>query len=228
MTYDATMVVEPYWHLLDDVHAWDYSMYRPLKPTIQWLEERIRTRGRHVYLTELPQLGKDIDKSLSAGRLVLSKETEDAFGVRRIGLTALPYDPLINLIFDLESETECYFDGGLKAKDRAPLIRWNPDPTALFFLRQFLYMYKKLEVPCPVKNVRKTADAFFDIDDELRCSTLLWDMDPEFFDNSYVNLKEYLSFERGFDEEVRSGRLESAGPSTRLRRALQTLDKVRD
>jgi hypothetical protein len=70
------------------------------------------------------------------------------------------------------------FLGGLYAMvfESDGMLKEHPDVEAYLFLRQVLYLAKKLELPCPEECVRQTVEAFFETDRSLpEPTTGFWD-----------------------------------------------------
>lgn len=167
-TIDRDTVCEPLWAVLKDIPTCgNRSLWKRLKSSYQGIESRVRTRGVGLLLDHFPAAGKHLDKALSRGFInfnllpdELTFKGEPVF-----------FAELYELIFDLEDENPY----GNHA------IRWNVDPTWVFYLRTLLYMYKKLEVACPPERVGHTVLDFYRMDLDLRKPSLHWNNEDIYY-----------------------------------------------
>jgi hypothetical protein len=206
-------------HVIEDIAAWDASLKDQLMNDLVKIDRIVRTRGLRLLLSDFPKLGKALDRSLSACELLLPDDNQVT--VSR-GKKKSPrwFSSLFDRIFDTNMTT------GWPSNNTCCIL-WNVDPTAVSFLRQLLYMYKKLVVPCPTDAVLRTAEEFFTIDMELREPWLPWDQDPTFFEGALGNIRNQLSFSRLLEVESKLDMLPSNMANTAtLRKAMYYLDCV--
>lgn len=167
------MACDPLWAVLKDCAAWDRRLWKSLKGDLYYLQERVKHRGMYDLLVSLPEAGKHFDACLSAG-FFNSTGYPSVLPMCCSGEPQL-FRALYELVFDFESDT---LTQGIHA------IRYDADPNAIFFLRTFLYLYKKLEVECPRDKILDAVKDFKAIDQGLREPSLHWDAHPVFFESS--------------------------------------------
>lgn len=171
MSNATDMVLEPLRQVLKDVSAWFPELETHLLSEFQRLESICATRGAfQVLMSDLPKAGKHLDKCLSRGFIQLGGYPH-TLGSLKKG-TQLFYK-LYSLIFE----------GCTAGRD----LLSDSDVTAVFALRQVLYLYKKLEVDCPTAAVKRSVEEFQVIDEVLYEPSHPWASDvPEDFWNSFV------------------------------------------
>lgn len=116
------------------------------------------SHGLHGLISMLPRIGKHLDRCLSDGKFV--------------------QDPDVPLSGTLKGSVLPVFLGELYGLvfDSAGMLKEHPDVEAILFLRQVLYLAKKLQLPCPEENVRQTVATFFETDRSLpEPTTRFWD-----------------------------------------------------
>jgi hypothetical protein len=159
--------LKPFAALFLDLVAWDSSLLSPLFKDLVTLNSLVTTRGLPVIMIDLPDAGKVVDHALSSGWLDLSL-LPNAFGRRR---------------WDEQFLLECLFE---KVFDDEGRLREDVDPNSVLFLRQVLYLAKKVRKQCSEKATAAEVDAFLKIETATRVPSLHWDEDellnPEGFD----------------------------------------------
>lgn len=117
----------------------------------------VKQRGIHLFVVDLPAMGKHLDKCLAAGKYTLSGLP---LTKRVSGRVVIPsfLRGLYLLVFEP--------DGRLKE---------DCDIEAVFFLRQILYVAKKTQLPCSQKAVDDEVVDFFLVDRHLPQQELFWD-----------------------------------------------------
>lgn len=110
------------------------------------------SRGLTFLLSDLPKIGKDYDSALSSGVFPIEKYES--------GIKGVTFRYLLSDTFDLTT-------GELH----------TCDPNVVFFTRQLLYLFKDLEIDCPVENIHKTVQKFIDVERELREPSGSWHSD---------------------------------------------------
>lgn len=123
------------------------------------LRSLIESRGLSFAMIDLPDLGKHFDKCLSEGRLTLSSIAGSRPYKRGSTIPRL-FKGLWILVFDEKG-----------------VLRDDPDIQAIRYLRQLLYVAKKLEVACDDSKTWEHVNEFFRIDLEARSPSLNWDED---------------------------------------------------
>jgi hypothetical protein len=110
------------------------------------LEALVEQRGLHVYMVDLPAVGKHLDRCLSSGQYILSGLP---LTKRFSGRVVIPkfLRGLYLLVFH-----------------ESGLLREDYDVEAIFFLRQILYVAKKAVYPCSVASIRTEVREFYDTD----------------------------------------------------------------
>jgi hypothetical protein len=138
-----------------DIVAWDEDLRTSLTMDYLWLEKIVTTRGISFIMIDMPEGGKVIDQAISQGRL-WSAMLPESFGKcrnhRREFLTGL-----IDRIFDDEG-----------------FLRKLVDPSAIRFLRQVLYLAKKVRKECSDAAVLAEVETFRKVDRTLRPFSLNW------------------------------------------------------
>jgi hypothetical protein len=161
-------------------------------------------RGIHLFVVDLPRVGKHLDRCLSNGEYILSGLPLTKRVSKRVVIPKL-FRGLYLLIFE-----------------KSGLLREDCDLEAVFFLRQLLYTAKKAALSCDDEKVQKEISAFFAVDDCLPDVDNVWaavsvsDREMEEAHPSFSDSPLYLSRLAALDESERK----------RLSVFLRTLDKV--
>ena len=139
------------------------------------LRRVVAQRGIHVYLVDLPALGKHLDRCLASGeycasQLPLSRQVSSAVKIPEL------FRGLYLLIFDNSGK-----------------LREDYNVEALLFLRQLLYCAKKVELDCGTDGKVDEVNEFIRTDSELPEPERFWDLDH---DTTGVAGETY----RGFDK----------------------------
>lgn len=170
------------------------------------LESHAQSVGDRVFLIDLPNIGKALDKALDVGvlshiGLPLSRAINTRTTVPRL------FQGLWLLVFEL--------DGCLKS---------SVDPQPIFFLRQLYLGQKKFRKECPPDVTYATVEEFVNVDQQLPPPSLLWDSsDPVAWVPNRHSVYDRLD-DHGFLE----GELSPFWDSAHLRPMLDTVQKVCD
>jgi hypothetical protein len=115
------------------------------------------TRGLGFFLLDLPALGKHFDKCLSSGFYVAPALP---LGTNRWPTSPIPrfLSGLVIRVFERDSGR----------------LRSDADVTVIAFLRQLYYFAKGYRRDCSTKRAEKAIAEFFEVDREVRPSTLNW------------------------------------------------------
>ncbi|UJQ85476.1 MAG: putative replicase protein [Frobavirus nemorishabitans] len=143
-----------------DVRGTFPRLHKELERDEQRLHSLVKTRGLRVITLDLPAVGKEFDRSLSEGRLLL---TSSYLTGRRSKDSPIPrlFGGLVMLVFD-----------------KCGMLRVNPDDkhiNAVRFLRQLFLLGKKWQVSCAESLTFKEVREFFRIDEAIQRPTLPWD-----------------------------------------------------
>ena len=120
------------------------------------ITQQSKQRGLPFFTIELPEIGKQLDASLSRGRLNLDGLPHTR-GTHRGSRIPKLFQGLWKRIFCLDG-----------------LLREDADPTAVFFLRQLLYVAKKVELECSERYLYDTVKEFFHVEAILPPTPNLW------------------------------------------------------
>lgn len=150
-----------YGAILKDCAAWYPDDRRGLERDHSRLLSYTDSRGISVFTLDLPALGKEFDRSLSRGHLTRSGLPLSR-SARRADLIPRLFQGLYRRVFRKDG---CLLD--------------QPDPKAIFFIRTLLYTGKKWKMNCGVSKTVKAVNEFYQVDGELRLSSLNWE-DPNF------------------------------------------------
>ena len=138
-----------------DIVAWDEDLRTSLTMDYLWLEKLVTTRGISFIMIDMPEAGKVIDQALSYGRL-WSGTLPESFGKNRQHRREF-LSGLIDRIFDEQG-----------------FLRDPVDISAIRFLRQILYLSKKVRKECSNATILAEVETFRDIDNALRPFSLSW------------------------------------------------------
>ncbi len=116
----------------------------------------VSTRGISVVMIDFPAACKKLDAALSGEWLDVG-DLPSTFGVRDLDHSNWLFGCLFRELF--------HEDG---------LIKESIDLNCLFFLRQLLLLYKKVDIPCPPKAVDLAIDDFVQIESQMRRPTGQW------------------------------------------------------
>lgn len=138
----------------------DYAtFYDDLSKEIEHAEKLVRTRGQHEYvLIDNPDLGKIFDKGLSSGSL----HWKAIYSIRD---TKGGRERIASIFSHIFVENGPGLTGG---KEIADLV---------YFVRQYLYLFKKASIQCPQSSIEDAVDDFISIDQGLRVPDGTWDRD---------------------------------------------------
>lgn len=140
--------------LIKDIAAYDGSLRTDLEKDLFRLKAITETRGLPFMMIDMPEAGKVVDFSLSRG-VILWDRLPESFG------KANPYPKFLGSLFSrVFSE-----DGALLP---------GVDPNHIFFLRQVLYLAKKVRKDCSDAAVLEEVNNFYKVDANLRIPSLSW------------------------------------------------------
>lgn len=171
--------LKPFAALFLDLVAWDSELLSPLLRDLASLNRLVSTRGLPIIMIDLPDAGKVVDHALSSGWLNLSLLPK-VFGRRK---------------WDEEFLFECLFK---KVFDDDGRTHTDLDPNSVFFLRQVLYLAKKVRKECSKTALLSEVEAFRKIETECRIPTLRWDLDTLFPYWGANDHQQSLSFVDGY------------------------------
>jgi len=162
------------------------------------LRRLVESRGINALCVDLVRAGKHLDRCLAGGEYKLSGLPATQRVSKRVVIPKF-LRGLYLLVFD---ET-----GRLKEE---------PDIEAIIFLRQILFVAKKVELPCPVVNISNEVREFYDVDLSLP--------EPEcFWNESTPTLEDAATFAPEFRRDsLYISRVKERGDAS-LRRILSTL-----
>lgn len=142
--------------VLEDYRRVDPTMTTTLHKDFNRCVNLVTTRGISVVMIDFPEASKILDDSLSSGFIEWSS-LPSVFGK-----TELHHDKwLFGNIF-------------LKLFDEDGYLKDPVDITSLFFLRQILLLYKKVDLPCSAKAVDEAIGEFVKIEGQMRRPTGQW------------------------------------------------------
>ncbi len=149
----------PYAAVFKDVTAWAPELQSSLERDYQRLVQVVTTRGIPFICIDMPEAGKLLDVSLSRGWIQFA-ELPPTFG-------------------KVSKDTGGYFLKELFLKVFTPdgYLREDCDVQYIYFLRQVLYLAKKVNLPCSDAALEAATKEFVQIDAQLRRPTLNWDLD---------------------------------------------------
>jgi hypothetical protein len=137
---------------LDSKHD---SLCHHLNCLVSDILSELRHRGPRVLLIHLPEVGKMFDKGLSSSFDWAGFSSSDHTRFSRRSLKHVMYD-----VFDDVGRTR----DEITADD-------------IFFVRQFLYLFKKYSIDCPFETTKETVNDFVKIDQGLREPSGSWNSD---------------------------------------------------
>jgi hypothetical protein len=138
-----------------DIAAWDEDLRNSLTMDYLWIERLVKTRGMAFIMIDMPEGGKVVDQAFQEGRLwagLLPNSFGRVLNRRREFLSGL-----MSRVFD---------DDGFLLKDA--------DAKAVYFLRQVLYLAKKVRKECSDAAVLAEVEEFKKVDCGLRSPSLNW------------------------------------------------------
>lgn len=143
--------------LFKDIAAYDGELQPTLSADLLRIEKLTITRGLPFLMIDFPEAGKVVDFSLSRGVISWSA-LPPSFGTRN----GHP-----KLLWGLFHRVFCE-DGTLMP---------DVDPNHIYFLRQVLYLCKKVRKECSNAAILAEVNEFRKVDEALRNPTLSWDSD---------------------------------------------------
>ncbi|DAD51287.1 TPA_asm: RNA-directed RNA polymerase [ssRNA phage Gephyllon.1_27] len=127
-------------------------------------------RGLGFFTLDLPAIGKVLDRSLANGYLHLDSSPHCRRVSRSVKVPRI-FRGLWLRVFEPTCE-----------------LRAHPDVNAILFLRQILYLAKKVKHPCSRDRVYDSVREFYQVDKNLRDSTIRWDLDDPDFSGRRLSL----------------------------------------
>lgn len=163
--------------LIKDMVAWDPGLRIPLSRDLNRIELMVNTRGVSFLMIDMPEAAKVVDHALSRGKIDPS-QLPHTFGMVVGGAGREFLYSLFEKVFSPFS--------GMMFPDRT-------DVTAVYFLRQFLLLSKKVRKECSNASILAEVRQFEEVDRRLRAPTLTWELDS-------INLEQAkrLSFLDGY------------------------------
>ena len=138
-----------------DIVAWDEDLRTSLSKDYQWIEKLVSTRGISFIMIDMPEAGKIVDQALSSGRL-WSELFPETFGKTRHHRREF-LSGMISKVFDEEG-----------------FLLEEVSPTAIRYLRQVLYLAKKVRKECSDAAILAEVEDFQRVDSSLRSASLNW------------------------------------------------------
>lgn len=154
----ALVDLDLYAAMFDDIATWNPDLRKSFDRDLLRLKNLDDATLATFLMIDLVDTGKIVDKALSVGRLDASKLPQSLGKLVGKGSRAF-YRGLFATVFSVET--------GLLLDDL--------DPSAVFFLRQALYLSKKVRKECSDASVLAEVREFSSIDSLLRRPTLRWD-----------------------------------------------------
>jgi hypothetical protein len=152
-------LLELYAAIYLDIVAYDPGMAKDSERDLSRLSLLVASRGLRVLTIDLPSLGKSLDKALSRGYLLPTDIPGNILGKSRGGYPTL-FGSLYKHIFDEDG-----------------YILDQPDPNWILFLRQILYLCKKVRLECSKENIHAAVEEFRQIEENILSPNLPWDGD---------------------------------------------------
>ncbi len=156
---EAKTDLAPYAAVFLDTAAWAPDLRPSLERDYERLYSIVLTRGVSFCYLDMPEAGRILDYSLSRGSFDQST-LPSSFG--RVSMTDQKY--FLKSLFE-------------KVFTEEGTLREAVDENAIFFLRQILYLAKKVDVPCPKQAKDDAVDDFIKIEASMRRPTMTWDLD---------------------------------------------------
>lgn len=160
-SYVQDFLVQAYLALFNDIQDAYPALKRELSRDRVRFLHAVHERGIPLFMVDLPRIGKHLDRCLDVHEYVTS---------------GLPLTKRISSGVPLPK-----FLGGLHLLvflNRGHL-REDYDVQAIFFLRQFYNMAKKVTLQCPEEATCREIQSFFDLDRELPEPDPFWDSPPQ-------------------------------------------------
>lgn len=156
--------------VIADITKWRVDFQSSLLLDLKRVESLVKSRGISFLMIDMPDACKVLDASLSRGYCSFENMPHTIRGKSKNG----QYFPQLFGCLFIE-----LFDGSGN-------LHSDPDVNVIFFLRQLLLLFKKVDIPCPQKNVDKAIGEFLQIENRMRSPTLSWHCDQ--LDFGYVPL----------------------------------------
>jgi len=149
-------ILAPLAAVLEDYRRAKPYMSKALHADYNRCEKLVTTRGMSILMIDFPAACKTLDAALSSGWLDPDR-LPNIFGSRDLGKPNWLFGSLFKELFN-----------------EFGIIKEPLDITSLFFLRQLLLLYKKVDLPCPPKAVDKAIEEFIKIESQMRKPTGQW------------------------------------------------------
>jgi hypothetical protein len=175
---DRHVDLDLYSALFKDIAAWDSNLRLDLDADLRRLRRIVDTRGISFIMIDMPAAAKYLDSCLS-GCEINATHLPETFGKRLDKGTREFLSCLFTLIFDGSGH-----------------LRYDVDPTSIFFLRSVLLLAKKVQEDCSDAAISAEVDVFRKVDVSSRSPFLDWECDT-------LNLEKArgLSFTDGYVSE---------------------------
>lgn len=148
-----------YTAMLSNIAEYDPTLRRDCERDASRLLSLVKQRGLPFLMVDLPAMGKHFDQCLA--HELLTKSGIPGFRA-----------------YSRRSPIPRLFKGmWLRVFDDVGVLRDDPEVAMIRFLRQLLYAAKKVKVPCDDSKTWEHVNEFFEIDREIRSSSLNWDED---------------------------------------------------
>nr|UJQ85151.1 MAG: hypothetical protein 3 [Leviviridae sp.] len=159
-TADIMVELQAYAATTLDIAAWDSGLLPDLIEDLKHLNELVRTRGLSIILIDLPEAGKYFDRCLSSEFSFDSSNLPVSFGHSSGRKRRYLFSTLLEKVFDENGR-----------------IHPTVDPNSVFFIRQMLYLAKKVRKDCSNDAIRVEVQSFEEVDSQLRRPSLRWEGD---------------------------------------------------
>lgn len=193
--------------LFKDIAAYDGDLQQSLEHDLRRLEALTETRGYIFMMIDLPEAGKVVDFALSRSYIDWSALPK-SFG------KAKPYPKFLGGLFSrVFSEDGTLYSG--------------VDINHIYFLRQVLYLAKKVEKECSDAAILAEVNAFHEVDCSLRSPSLPWDLDRLWDSLGYHNFtKRRPHFVDGYKDSPDLISHRDECPQALLRKLQEVSDRV--
>lgn len=160
MRTEHGLVRSLYEPLFNDGSRWLPQLDLRSSESLSRIESMVKSRGLRVVMIDFPEACRVLDRGLSSGYLDSTKLPK-TLGSWKKG--TILFAPLWYSIFTMEG-----------------ILAQQPDPTNIFFLRQFLLLLKKVRKDPTDEAISDSVREFLQIDLDLRVPSYRWNrVDPQ-------------------------------------------------
>ena len=156
-----------------DIVAWDEGLQEALIRDYHWLVANVASRGISFCMIDMPEAGKTVDSALSGGRLWRGMLPSSFWKARVPFREFLFLSELLDKVFDDEG-----------------FLRPDVETKAIRFLRQVLYLAKKVEKECGDAATLAEVETYRQLDASLRSPSLCWLGDALDFPERKLSLRD--------------------------------------